>query len=197
MKVIAISGSPRPKGNTVAACHFALEEVAKEGIDTELITLAGKNIQPCTACGKCGDDKRCSTHKDDFELIYQEVKNAQGLILASPVYFGCATPPICAVMHRLGYVSRCGDNFLERMVGGPIAVARRAGHNATFAQLGMFFSINDMIQVGSTYWNVVTARDPGEAQQDTEGVETLRHFGQNIAWLLNKIHGGCEGRSEK
>ena len=87
-------------------------------------------------------------------------------------------------MHRLGYASRRGDNFLSRKVGGAIAVARRAGHNATFAQLSMFFAINDMIQVGSSYWNVALACEAGQISQDGEALETLQRFGDNLAWLL-------------
>ena len=91
-------------------------------------------------------------------------------------------------MQRLGYVARTGENFLSRKVGGAIAVARRAGHNATFAQLSMFFAINDMFQVGSTYWNVAIARKPGDINEDTEGIETMKRFGENFAWLLKKIN---------
>ncbi|MBN1763917.1 MAG: flavodoxin family protein [Sedimentisphaerales bacterium] len=188
MRVIAISGSPRKGGNTEIACQTALQPIQDAGIDTEFVSLAGKEIGPCIACGRCAQGQGCLAHKDDFDPIYQQVKNADGLILASPVYFGCATGPICNVMHRLGYASRRSDNFLARKAGGAIAVARRAGHNATFAQLSMFFAINDMIQVGSTYWNVALACQPGEINQDTEAIQTLTHFGENLAWLLTKIH---------
>ena len=191
MKVIAISGSPRKGGNTDRACELAFEPIRQAGIDTELISLAGLSIGPCTACGGCAKTNACVAHKDeddDFAPLYEKVIAADGLILASPVYFGCATGPICNFMHRLGYVSRSNGQLLSRKVGGAIAVARRAGHNATFAQLSMFFSINDMIQVGSTYWNVVLARKVGETDQDEEGVDTLKRFGENLAWLLQKIH---------
>ena len=188
MKVVAISGSPRPNGNTERACEFTFKPLREAGIETELVSLAGKNIQPCTACGGCTHTARCTAHEDDFEPLMQKVKSAQGLILASPVYFGCATGPICNFMHRLGYVARKNENFLSRRAGGAIAVARRAGQNATFAQLSMFFTINDMIQVGSTYWNVVIAREPGQIDQDEEGIQTLTRFGENLAWLLRKIN---------
>jgi len=188
MKVVAISGSPRSNGNTERACQMALQPIAEAGIETELISLAGKHIEPCTACGACAKTKKCTAHQDDFPDLMEKVKVAEGLILASPVYFGCATGPICNFMHRLGYVSRRSGNFLARKIGGPIAVARRAGQNATFAQLAMFYSINDMIQVGSTYWNVFLAREAGEIEKDQEGIETITHFGQNIAWLLGKLN---------
>ena len=188
MKVIAISGSPRSAGNTELACQMAFEPISRAGIETELISLAGKHIEPCIACGGCEKAPRCTAHDDDFEPILEQVKTSQGLILASPVYFGFATGPICNFMHRLGYVARRHENFLSRQVGGAIAVARRAGHNTTFAQLSMFFAINDMIQVGSTYWNVAIAREPGQIAQDDEAIQTLTRFGENIAWLLKKIN---------
>jgi multimeric flavodoxin WrbA len=187
MKVIAVSGSPRKNGNTERACEIALESISAAGIETEIVSLAGKNIQPCIACGACAKAKRCVPHKDDFEPLFEKVKEADGLILASPVYFGCATGPICNFMHRLGYVSRRSGNFLSRRPGGAIAIARRAGHNSTFSQLSMFFAINDMIQVGSTYWNVGIAKDIGEMNADTEGVETFKRFGENLAWLMKKM----------
>ena len=190
MKAIAISGSPRKGGNTEYACQVALEKMAESGIETELISLAGKNIKPCIACGKCADAGKCvGAAGDDFDGIIEKVKPAQAIILASPVYFNCATGPICNLMHRMGYVARCGgDNFLSRKVGGAIAVARRAGHNFTFAQLSMFFSINDMVQAGSSYWNVGVARAIGDMENDTEGIETLKRFGENISWLLEKLY---------
>lgn len=187
MKVIAISGSPRKGGNTEEACAITLAAIGKAGIETELISLAGLDIQPCTACNACVKAKKCTPHKDDFEVIYNKVVLANGLILASPVYFGFATGPICNLMHRLGYVQRRSGFPLARKVGGAIAVARHAGHNATYSQLSMFFPINDMLQVGSTYWNVVLAKDPGDVKKDKEGIETLVRFGENMAWLLGKI----------
>ena len=188
MKVIAVSGSPRSAGNTERACQIALDPISGAGLETELISLAGKDVQPCIACGGCEKAPRCTAHKDDFEPIFERIKTSRGLILASPVYFGFATGTICNFMHRLGYVVRRHENFLSRQIGGAIAVARRAGHNATFAQLSMFFAINDMIQVGSTYWNVALAREPGQIDNDDEAIQTLTRFGENIAWLIKKIN---------
>ncbi len=187
MKVIAISGSPRPGGNTEQACKMVFEPLNRAGIETELISLAGKDIQPCIGCGSCNGQGCCKAHNDDFNAILEKVKTVDGLILASPVYFGCATGPICNFMHRLGYVSRRNGNFLKRKAGGAIAVARRAGHNATFAQLSMFFAISEMVQIGSSYWNVVLAREKGQAQNDEEGVKTMQQFGENLAWLMQKL----------
>ncbi|MDY7010955.1 MAG: flavodoxin family protein [Planctomycetota bacterium] len=188
MKVVAISGSPRKEGNTARAVEFAMAPLREAGVEVEVISLADKVIWPCTACGNCAKAGKCTAHKDDFQAVFERVVPADGLVLASPVYFGCATASICAFMHRLGYVARAGgNNFLSRKVGGAIAVARRAGHNATFAQLSMFFGINDMIQVGSTYWNVMIGRNVGDVERDEEGIKTMTRFGENLAWILEKI----------
>jgi multimeric flavodoxin WrbA len=189
MKVVAISGSPRKNGNTEQAIEITFGPLQAAGIETEMVSLAGLTIGPCIACGACREKGQCLVHKDDFVPISEKVKVAEGLILASPVYFGCATGPICNFMHRLGYVARQGDNYLSRKVGGAIAVARRAGQNSTFSQLSMFYAINDMIQVGSIYWNVLVGREVGDIQADKEGVATMKRFGENLAWALQKLHG--------
>lgn len=193
MKVIGISGSPRVNGNTQIAVGLALEEIAKAGIATELVSLAGKTITPCTACMACKREPRCTIDDDDFGPIYEKILQADGLILGSPVYFGSATPQMMALLDRVGYVSRSNGGLLKYKVGGPIAVARRAGQNFTYAQLALFYGLNEMIVVGSTYWNIGFGHAPGEITQDLEAVETLRCFGRNVAWVLGKLKGGSDG----
>ena len=192
MNVLGISGSPRKGGNTEIAINLALDEIAKEGIATELIPLAGKRIEPCTACMACKGKVQC-TIEDDFAPLFEKILEADGLIVGSPVYFGSATPQMMALLDRTGYISRNNGGLLKYKVGGPIAVARRAGQNFTYAQLGLFFGLNEMILVGSTYWNIGFGRAPGEIREDAEAVETMQNFGKNVAWLLKKIGGGCGG----
>jgi len=188
MKVIGISGSPRKEGNTEMAVRLALEEIGKQGIDVEFVSLAGKEIAPCNACMHCKNRPKCII-EDDFQPIFEKIVEAEGLIVGSPVYFGSATPETMALLDRLGYVARNNGNFLRRKVGGPIVVARRAGQNFTYAQLVLFYTINEMIVVGSTYWNIAFGREKGEIIADAEGVETIRNFGKNVAWLLKKLYG--------
>ena len=110
-------------------------------------------------------------------------------MVGSPVYFGSATPPLMALLQRAGYVARANGNLLSRKLGGPVAVARRAGQNFTFAQLLFWFMISDMIVPGSSYWNIAFGRLAGEVQNDAEGLQTVERFGENLAWLAGKIGG--------
>ena len=192
MKVIGISGSPRRGGNTEIAVNLTLKEIAKEGIDTEFISLSDKRIEPCTACMGCRQRPQCSIEDDDFAPIFETIIEADGLIVGTPVYFGSATPQTMALLGRVGYVSRNNGNLLRKKVGGPIVVARRAGQNFTYAQLLYFYMINEMIVIGSTYWNIAFGRGPGEIEEDQEGIETVVNFGRNLAWLLKRIRGRSE-----
>jgi len=184
MKILGIVGSPRKGGNTEALTEIALEEIAKEGIETELIHLSRKKIAPCDACRSCRTTGECRI-KDDFQAIHEEMVKADGFILATPVWFGAATPLMTGLISRC-YVSRRVNPF-ENKVGGPIVVARRAGKNFTFAQLMFFFMIHGMIVPGSTYWNVAVADEAGEVAGDEEGVQTIRNFGRKLAWLAKKL----------
>jgi len=183
MKVVGIVGSTRLGGNTEILTNIALDEIKKEGIETELISLAGKKIEPCDGCRACLETGRCH-FSDDFEQIYAKMVEADGIILASPVYYGAASPQIVGLISRF-YSKR--DKPLRRKVGGPIVVARRAGQNFTFAQLMFFFMIQEMIVPGSSYWNVAFGRLKGDVLKDEEGTNTIKTFGKNIAWLLKKL----------
>jgi len=187
MKVLGISGSPRVKSNTSDLIKVTLKEIEKEGIETEFITLAQKVIKPCNACMYCEKVSECSINDDDFAPIYEKILKAEGLIIGCPVYFGSATPELKALIDRTGYIARKNGGLLKRKVGAPIAVARRAGKTFTFAQLSLFYAINDMIQIGSSYWNIAVGRNPGEALIDDEGVKTMINLGQNIAWVMKKL----------
>ncbi len=184
MKVVGIVGSTRRGGNTEILTQIALDEIKKEGIKTELITLAGKNIAPCDACRGCVKTGKCHI-EDDFDSVFAKMKQADGIILSTPVYYGGATPQIVSLISRF-YAA--GSKTLRRKVGGPIVVARRAGHNFTLAQLMFFFMISEMIVPGSSYWNIAFGRQKGDVRKDEEGVKTIKNFAHNMVWLLRKIH---------
>ncbi len=188
MKIIGIVGSARIGGNTETLTRIALEEIEKEGLETELITLAGKEIKPCDACQSCRQTGKCHIN-DDLPPILEKMLKADGIILASPVYFGSASPQIKALIDRSGYSTRGKEGIgpFENKVGGPIVVARRAGQNFTYAQLMFFFMISGMIVPGSTYWNIAFGRRKGEVLDDEEGVQTVKNFGKKLAWLAKKI----------
>jgi CNT family concentrative nucleoside transporter len=188
MKVLGISGSPRPGGNTDILLSTALEVLDGEGIETEFFSLADRPIKPCMACSGCfrSDEIRCVQEDPAFEGMVERFTEADGILVGSPVYFGSATPQTMALLDRVGYVARANGNLLRRKVGAAIVVARRAGQNFTLAQLNYFFLISEMIVPGSTYWNIAFGREKGEVQDDTEGLETVRNLAANMAWLLKK-----------
>lgn len=186
MKTIAIVGSPRKKGNTEILTRHALKAIEEEGIATELVSLAGLEIKPCTACMVCKKEERCSLD-DDLFPIYLKMKESDGIILASPVYFGSATALIKALMDRTGYIAHFNGRVFDRRVGGSLVVARRAGQNFTFAQLNYWFQIMGCFVPGSTYWNMAFGHGKGEVSQDEEGLKTAWNFGKNLAFLLKKF----------
>jgi len=187
LKVLLISGSPKAEGNTAQLIQECARVIQERGVETEIISLCDKKIESCTACGKCSELGHCSL-EDGLNEILAKVRESQGFIVGSPVYFGTARGDVMAALQRIGYVSRKTDNFLAGKVGGAIAVARRGGQTFTLQEMLMFFLINDMIVPGSTYWNMVFGGLPGEVWQDKEGIETIRHFAANVADLVKKLH---------
>lgn len=191
MKVVGVCGSPREEGNSEQLLDIALGAVSAEGIETEKILLGGKQILPCKACLECREQKDglCHGRDDDLIPLLPVIYGADGLLLATPVYFGAASGGMVAFVDRVGYVSRANGGLLNRKVGAPIVVGRRAGQNFTVAQLNYFFLVNGMVVPGARYWPVAFGAGPGEALQDDEGVATIEELGRNVAWLIKKIRG--------
>ena len=189
MKVIAFNGSPRKKGNTNAALEIVLEELKKEGIKTELIQMGSADVAGCTACGACGrnKDEKCVID-DEVNGWVQKIKKVDGIIIGSPTYFGGMSAQTKAFIDRVGYVSRNNGNLLRRKVAAAVAVNRRAGALNAFDEINRLFLIGEMVVVGSTYWNVVSALKPGETEKDEEGVRTMQNLGRNMAWALKKLN---------
>jgi multimeric flavodoxin WrbA len=186
MKAVLICGSPRKEGNTEILLNYARARLEERGISSELLLLADHEVKPCIACAKCKElkDGTCAVKDDDFHHFLQKMREADAIIVGSPVYFGCATSQTTGLLQRAGYVSRVNGNFFKGKIGAPVVVARRAGQNFTYAQLLFFFTINDMIVPGSSYWNVAFGRNRGEVTGDEEGLETIAHFADNVADLL-------------
>jgi multimeric flavodoxin WrbA len=185
-KVVLLCGSPRPKGNTAQIIDECARVIRDEGLEAEVYSLAGMNVESCTACYQCRDAGNCIL-SDGLDELIEKLRHADGFIVGSPVYFGTARGDVMAALQRIGMVSMASDRFLSWKVGGPIAIARRGGHTATIQEMLMFFLINEMIVPGSSYWNMVFGREPGEVWQDQEGIETVRLFARNVARLINKI----------
>ncbi|HNX29087.1 MAG TPA: flavodoxin family protein [Syntrophomonadaceae bacterium] len=190
MKVTGINGSARKDGNTAILIRRVFAELEKEGIETELIQLAGKKITGCIACGKCREnkDKRCSVNNDSFNKTFEKMLDADGIILGSPTYFADMTPEMKALIDRAGYVSRGNDELLKGKVGAAVSAVRRAGAIHTLDSINHLFLMSQMIIPGSSYWNIGIGREKGDVESDTEGMQTMQVLGQNMAWLLKKIN---------
>jgi multimeric flavodoxin WrbA len=191
MKVVAFNGSPRKDGNTTSMVKLVFEELEKEGISTELIQLSGKNIHGCIACYKCFDNKnqRCAVDKDVLNECIEKMLAADGIILASPTYVTDVTTEMKALIDRSCLVGKANDDMFRRKVGAAVVVHRRGGAVHAFDTINHFFLIGQMIVPGSCYWNFAVGRNIGEAQGDEEGIRTMKILGENMAWLLKRIHG--------
>jgi multimeric flavodoxin WrbA len=191
MRVVAFNGSPRKKGNTYLLIQRVFEELKKEGIKTEYIHFGGKPLRGCTACLKCVEnkDKKCVLPDDGLNGYVAKMEQAEGIILASPVYFSNVTAEMKALIDRVGYVSKANGTLLRRKVGAGVVAVRRAGATIVYSDLNFFFGIQEMIIPGSSYWNLGIGCLPGEVLKDEEGLKTMENLGKNMAWLLKKLHG--------
>ncbi len=187
MRIVLLSGSPRPEGNTFQVVEECASVIREQGLEAEIISLAGMKIESCTACRRCAKEGNCVLD-DGLAGIIDRIRDAEGFIVASPVYFGTARGDVMAALQRIGMVSMSTDRFLTWKVGGPVAVARRGGHTSTIQEMLMFFFINNMIVPGSTYWNMLFGKEPGEVWKDVEGINTVRVFAENVARLIKKIN---------
>lgn len=186
-------GSPRQNSNTQFYLNAALDVLKERGICSELILLRDKTIYPCDADYRCWEAKsgKCELYGDDFHEIYQKMIEADAIIVGSPVHYSAPHPKLWSLLVRAGFPNmfefpNYGPGVFSRKVGGPITVARRAGQNFAFAQLLLWFYMNDFIIPGSIYWNVGVARSIGDAQKDEEGMRIVKRFAENIAWLLDR-----------
>ena len=188
MKVLMINGSPRPNGNTAVALR-EMETVFKaEGIETEIIQVGNKAIRGCIACGKCAEKGKC-VFDDAVNEIAPKFEACDGLVVGSPVYFASANATLVAFLTRL-FFSTPFDKTMK--VGAAVAVARRGGLSATFDELNKFFTISGMPVASSQYWNSVHGREPGQAAQDAEGLQTMRTLARNMTFLMRSIQLGKE-----
>ena len=188
MKVVAFSGSARKGGNTALMLRRVLGVLEAEGIETELIELAGKKAQGCTVCLKCREtkDRRCHGRQDAINECIEKAGEADGIIIGSPVYFADITPEAKALIDRLGYVAGANPGMLERKVGAAVVVERRGGAVHAFDSIMHLFMIRQMIVAGSRYWNLGFGGAPGEVAADEEAMLTMDVLGTNMAWLLKQ-----------
>lgn len=190
MKVIAFNGSARKDGNTAILLKYALSELENEGIQTEMIQLAGKPVRGCLACYKCFEkkDQRCSNTSDIVNECIEKIIEADGVIMGSPTYFSDVSAELKALIDRAGLVAKANDSLFKRKVGAAVVAVRRGGEIHAYDTINHFYLIGEMIIPGSIYWNMGFGLQKGEVENDEEGIRTMKHLGQNMAWLLKKIH---------
>ena len=188
MKVLIINGSPRKNGNTSLAVSEIVRTLEAEGVEAEVCQIGNRDIRGCIACGKCGELGKC-VFNDDVNELAAEFEAADGLIVASPVYYASANATLIACLDRL-FFSTHFDKTMK--VGASVVVARRGGCSATFDELNKYFTICGMPVASSTYWNSVHGREPGQAAFDAEGLQTMRNLAKNMAFLMKSIALGKE-----
>lgn len=188
MRVIAFNGSPKKDGNTATAIRVVLEELEKEGISTEIIHIGNKSVRGCMACGGCAKNmnERCVI-EDDVNKMVQKMKEADGIILGSPVYYAAMSGTMKSFLDRAFYVAGRNNSMLRHKVGASVVAVRRSGEVTTFNQLNNYFLISEMLMPSSNYWNVTHGATPGETVADTEGMQTMKVLGQNMAWLMKIV----------
>jgi multimeric flavodoxin WrbA len=191
LKVIGFNGSARKDGNTARLINIAFEELNAAGIETELMQLAGRPIHGCIACYKCfaNKDRRCAVTDDCANECIAKMDEADGIIIGSPTYFAGITPEAKALIDRCGMVSRANNDMFKRKAGAGVVSMRRGGAIHVFDTINHFFTIGQMIVVGSSYWNIGIGRNIGDVDTDEEGIKTMRDLGVNMAWLLKKLRG--------
>lgn len=183
MKVLIINGSPRPNGNTAIALREMVKIFEADGIAAEIIQIGNKDVRGCIACGMCFSKGKC-VFDDVVNELAPKFEEADGLVIASPVYYASANATLIACLDRLFY----STHFDKTMkVGASVVVARRGGCSATFDELNKYFMMSNMPVASSQYWNSVHGREPGQAEQDIEGLQTMRTLARNMAFLMKGI----------
>lgn len=187
MKVIAINGSPKKEGNTYHALQMVGNELQNEGIGFSILHIGNKMVHGCTACGKCAQnkDERCTLTTDSLNQWIQELKDADGIILGSPVYFSGIAGTMKCFLDRLFYVAGSNDGLFRHKVGASVVAVRRSGGSATFDSLNHYLHYAEMLIASANYWNIIHGAMPGQVEEDVEGIQTLRILGKKMAYLLN------------
>jgi multimeric flavodoxin WrbA len=192
MKVVAFNGSPNKEGNTYHALKMVSAELEQAGIETEIVHVGNKVIRGCIACGQCMKNKneQCALPGDEVNGWIQLMKEADGIILSSPVHYAAMAGTMKSFLDRAFYVTGVNNSMLRHKVGASVVAVRRSGGLPTFDQLNNYLCYSEMLLPTSNYWNVIHGTRPGEATQDTEGVQIMRVLGKNMAWLMKLVENG-------
>jgi len=184
--VVLFNGSPRKGGNTELCLKRVETGLRAEGIQTEIVPLAERDIQPCQVCLGCKGTRRCA-QEDDLNELIEKMEEADGIIIGSPTWFGSVTGWVKNLIDRAGYVSRMNDHMFYRKVGAPVIAVRRGGAVQVYNEIMSFFAINHFYMVGSSYWNFAFGWQEGEAADDAEGMRTMDDLAANMAHLLKAL----------
>lgn len=188
MKVLMINGSPNANGNTATALNEMARIFAEEGVEVEIVHVGNKTIRGCIACGRCYEAGKC-VFDDLVNEVAESFREADGLVVGSPVYYASANATLVALLHRLFYSS----NFDKTMkVGCSVVAARRGGLSSSFDELNKFFTISGMPIASSQYWNSIHGGAPGQAAEDAEGLQVMRVLARNMSFLMKSIALGKE-----
>ena len=189
MYALAVSGSPRKKGNTELLLREVLTELKGAGWKTELVKVGGTAIRGCIACEKCFENKdnECAVKKDKFNGIFSKMLKADAIILGSPTYFAAVSADLKALIERAGYVAYANNHAFSGKIGAAVVAVRRGGATHVYDTINHMFQMSRMIIPCSTYWNMGFGLDKGEALKDDEGLVNMRHLGKCIDWLGRAI----------
>ena len=188
MKVLMLNGSPKANGNTAVALREMEKIFAEKGVETELIHVGSQAIRGCVACGSCSQKGKC-VFDDLVNETAPKFEACDGLVVASPVYYASANATLIAFLDRLFYSTRF-DKTMK--VGACVVAARRGGLSSTFDELNKYFTISGMPIASSQYWNSIHGGAPGQAEQDAEGLQTMRTLARNMTFLMQSIALGRE-----
>ena len=194
LKVIGFNGSARKKGNTAGSLNPVFAELEKAGIETEMIHVGKEKVRGCIACYGCAknQDEACTLKDDPVNDWIQKMKEADGILLGSPVYFSGVAGTMKSFLDRAFFVSSVNGGLFRHKVGAAVAAVRRSGGIPTVDSLNHYINYSEMIMPSSNYWNVAHGANPGEMEQDGEGKQIMEVLGKNMAWIMNVIAAGKE-----
>ena len=187
MRLAAFNGSSRKNGNTRILLEIICDEAHKAGIDSEIISLSDFPLRGCLGCFVCKGQARCTAIDDGFNDCFAEMREADGIVLGSPVYSADVSALMKAFLERAGMVCASNPGLLRRKAGAAVAAVRRAGGLNTIDSMNHFLLNKEVVLAGSTYWNMVYGKDPGDVRRDEEGMRNMRNLGENLAWLMRRL----------
>jgi multimeric flavodoxin WrbA len=194
LKVLGFNGSPRKKGNTASSLNTVFTELERAGIETEMVHVGKEKVRGCIACMGCvkEQDEACTIKDDPINDWIQKIKEADGVLLGSPVYFSGVAGTMKSFLDRAFFVSSANGGLFRHKVGAAVAAVRRSGGLPTVDTLNHYINYSEMIMPSSNYWNVAHGLNPGEMEQDYEGKQIMAVLGKNMAWIMKIIEHGKE-----